>query len=180
MQTITAMEFTRSESESFADVEALLEGCVFHVTRREYWPVIQRSGTVLPNNDGDLPTTFGSSTNSFFRNRGCISVFDYRAPPDGEIIDFRRRCYPFQPASPGGEGIVVLILNPSVHERLLPWTLWQDEKAYTEMVVPYVEAGHVGPLSLHLVDRVIYMRRTEDPNSLAAMLRASCDQRAMG
>ncbi|MCS3360017.1 hypothetical protein NYL07_09160, partial [Xanthomonas translucens pv. translucens] len=146
MPIIPATKYIRSESESFGDVEALLEGCVFHVTRREYWPAIQRAGAVFPNIDGSLASSFGSSANSFFRNRGCVSVFDYRESPDEEIVDFRRRCYPFQPAAPGNEGITVLVLNTSLHEHLQPWTRWQDEKAYGEMIVPRVEAGHIGQI----------------------------------
>lgn len=180
MLIIPATEYVRSESESFGDVEALLEGCVFHVTRREYWPAIQRTGAILPNIDGSLATTFGSSKNSFFRNRGCVSVFDYREPPDEEIIDCRRRCYPFQPAAPGGKGITLLVLNSSLHEHLQPWTLWQDEKAYEEMIVPRVELGHIGPISLNLVDHIMHLRRIEDPNSFTAMLRAAHEQVTAG
>jgi len=175
MKYLNQTEYIRSESDSLADVEALLEGSVFHVTKRAYWPAIQRSGAILPNSDGALETTFGSSRNSFFRNRGCVSVFDYRGEIDEEVIDCRRRCYPFQPALPGSDGIVVLFLNAVIHEHLLLWKLWQNEEAYGEMIVPRVEAGHLGPISLQLVDRAIFIRRTEDSQSLAAMLRAARD-----
>ncbi|RFF54380.1 hypothetical protein D0A36_19785 [Xanthomonas campestris] len=65
----------------------------------------------------------------------------------------------------------MLVLNPLLHEHLQPWTLWQDEKAYEEMIVPRVEVGHIGPIPLKFVDHIMHLRRIEDPNSLAAMLR---------
>ncbi|WP_200957033.1 hypothetical protein [Lysobacter sp. Root916] len=117
-------------------------------------------------------TTFGSSENSFFRNRGCISVFDYRAPSAG-TWERRTDCYPFQPASPGNEGVAIFVLNRVIYGRLQPWTLWGEEKAYNEKIAPYFEAGHEGPISLSLVDRLILLKIMEDPLSLAAMVRKS-------
>jgi len=75
---IVETEIDRLESESFADIEATLEGRVFDVTLREFFSRILVAGVIVPNQDGALPTTFGSSANSFFRNRGCVSVFDFR------------------------------------------------------------------------------------------------------
>ena len=166
-------EVVRGETESTADVRALLQGSVFHVTRRTNWQAIEASGKLLPNPGGNLRTTFGFSRNSFFRNRGCVSLFDYRAPATEEITDFRFRCDPLQPAEPGGEGIAILVLNPSICGRLISWTKWKEEEAYAEMVVPHVEAGHPGPISLEEVQRLIFFRRTEDSHSVAAAFRRS-------
>lgn len=171
--SLNVIGFQRRETESLSDIEVLLEGAVFHVARREHWPAIEASGALLPNPDRSLPTTFGSSANSFFRNRGCICLFDYRAPPDDTIREYRRRCYPFQPAAPGNAGVAILVLNQSVHGELLPWTLWKEAGALDQMVVPHVEAGYPRPIPLRLVDRMILLRVEEDPESFAAVVRAS-------
>ena len=163
-------EYIRSETESLADIECGLEGTVFHVTKRENWPAILATNALVPNQDGRLASSFGSQ-NSFFRRLGCVSLFDYRMPPNDSVFDFRRRCYPFQPAEPENEGIAILVLNPAVYPKLIPWTLWKDQKAYGQMVVPYVEVGHLGPISLDLVERMIFLRHTEDPTSMGAVLR---------
>jgi hypothetical protein len=160
------------ETESLDDLEEYLQGHVFHVTRLAYLPAILKSCEILSNCDGTLPTTFGSSSNGYFRNRDCVSLFDYRPAPTEEIEGFRRRCYPFQPASPCIGGIAILILQPAAYEDLVPWTLWQDEKAWCEMIVPHVEVGYPGPLHLRLMMKIMSVEIKEDPaESLAARLR---------
>ena len=139
--------------------------------RLAYLTSIIECGEIRPNADGALPTTFGSSKNAFFRNRNCVSLFDYRLEPTEEIKDFRRRCYPFAPARPPNGPVAVLILNPEVCGVLVPWTKWKEEEAWSEMVVPYVEAGYPGPLPFRLVSEIISVQQTEDPHSYAAMLR---------
>jgi hypothetical protein len=169
------MDITRtyvcSETARLDDIEAQLEGHVFHITRLAYLPSIIECGEIRPNADGALPTTFGSSKNAFFRNRNCVSLFDYRLAPTDEIKDFRRRCYPFTPARPPNGPIAVLILHPKVCSVLIPWTKWKEEEAWSEIIVPYIEAGYPGPLPLRLVAEIISIQRTEDPQSYAAMLR---------
>lgn len=153
----------------------MLEGHVFHVTKRTYWEKILKVGRLEPNSDYAFPTTFGSSSNSFFRKLGCISVFDYRTPPTEETKNFRNRCYPLQTAKPGTDGIVIMILNPSIYHVLIPWTKWKEHGDMKQMVVPYVEAGHLGPISTDKIDKLIYVRFEEDHNSLAAILRRSLE-----
>lgn len=165
------LNLRRKEGVSLADVDAMIEGHVFHVTRFAYWEAISVCGEVRPNTDGQLPSSFGFSDNSYFKNRGCVSLFDYRTPPDDTILDFRRRCHPFQPAKPGGDGIAILVLSKSAHGNLVPWTRCKEENALCEMVVPYVEIGHPGPISFSKIDQVIFLHIEEDPTSFAATLR---------
>lgn len=173
------LENVRSETDRLEDLQALIEGQVFHVTKRAYWPSIVATGAIVPNSRGKLPTTFGASSNSFFRNRGCVSVFDYRAPPSDEVVDFRRRCWPFQAAVPNEEGIAILILNASLYPALISWDRWKEEQVWREMVVPYVEAGHPGPISVEAIDRAIFLRLMEDPNCHAAIMRRAAEGRRL-
>lgn len=157
--TLEIIKIRRLESESFDDIKVDLEGKVFHVTKQAYWPNIVGSGKIRANKDGSLPTTFDSSHNSYFRKRNCVSVFDYRTPIDENIKDFRRRCHPFQAATPGGDGIVICILSPKVYYKLI-----HPPKGVTcEMVVPYVEAGFPCAISLDYIDKAIFLWREEDP-----------------
>ena len=164
-------KYVRSETESLDDIEAYLQGKVFHVSRLDYLPSIIKCGEIRVNTDGVLPTTFGFSNNSFFRNRDCVSLFDYRSEPTEEIRSFRLRCYPFRPADPSNEGIAILILQSKVYGNLVPWTLWKEERAFREMVVPHVETGYPGSISLSMVEEIISVEITEDPKSSAAQLR---------
>lgn len=170
------LEFVRKEGESLADIEAMLEGRIFHTTRRENWEKIVDSGEIRPNPDGRLPSTFGYAKNSFFRKRGCVSVFDYRMPPDDAIQGFRRKCRPFDPAGEGA-GIAILLLKNSVEARLISWEKWKKEEAWGEMIVPHVEAGHPGPIVLSDIEQVVFLYVEEDPNSVAATLRRAIRRR---
>jgi len=170
---VETIEIVRLETAPKADIEAMLEGHVFHVTKLAYWESILMTGGLEPNTDYSFPTTFGSSSNSFFRNLGCISVFDYRTPPTVETKDVRYRCYPLQAAEPGTDGIVIMIFNPSIYDALIPWTTWKEHGDLKQMVVPYIEAGHPGPISTDKIDKLIYVRFEEDPNSFAAILKRS-------
>ena len=170
METI---EIVRLETAPKADIEEMLKGHVFHVTKRAYWEAILKTGCLKPNTDYSFPTTFGSSSNSFFRNLGCICVFDYRTPLTKETEDFRYRCHPLQAAEPGTDGIVIMIFNPAIYGALIPWTKWKEHGDLKQMVVPYIEAGHLGPISTDKIDKLIYVRLEEDPNSFAATLRRS-------
>lgn len=66
---------------------------------------------------------------------------------------------------------VIMIFNPSIYDALIPWTKWKEHGDLKQMVVPYVEAGHPGPISTDKIDKLIYVRFEKDPNSLAAIFR---------
>ena len=161
-------KYFRRETESLDDISSLLEGRVFHVTKLAYLDAILTSGEIRPNGDSSLPTTFGYLSNGFFRKRNCISLFDYRLEVTDQIREFRTRCRPFQRAR---DGIALLILMPDIYDALVPWTLWKDEEAWGDQVVPYVEAGYRGSISIDLIDEIICLTLEEDPNSIAARIR---------
>lgn len=98
----------------------------FYVTKRENIEAILSSGALLPNTDGRLETTFGSSAKSLFGLIGCVSVFDFRKQDVPNIAEYRRRCYPFQADHPGDAGIVIFMLKPESYKVLLPWTEWSE------------------------------------------------------
>jgi hypothetical protein len=161
------------EDEAPERVEDLLEGRVFHVARYELLEQIQKDGVLRSNADGSLQTTFGSSSSSYFRKRGCLSLFDYREPPNDTIRDFRSRCAPLQPARVGGPGVAIFMLRPAVFSQLIPWTQWKMDQACGDMIVPYVEAGFPGSIPIEQIEEVIVVRVLLNPNanSLAARLR---------
>ena len=56
----------------------IIEGKVFHVSKSKFWTKIEETGKIISNINGNLETSFGSSNNSYFKKKGCVSVFDYR------------------------------------------------------------------------------------------------------
>ncbi|HEC26682.1 MAG TPA: hypothetical protein ENI67_04650 [Gammaproteobacteria bacterium] len=146
-----------------------LEGNVFHVTKQDNWVKIESSGEIKPNINDDLETSFGSSSNSYFKNKGCVSVFDYRKIHEDKHKEFIGKCRPTIPLSEES-GIAIIIFKPDIYPKLLLWDNWKTEDG-RQMVVPYLEAGHPGPIPLVLVEKAILVTVTEDPNSLAVIMR---------
>jgi len=60
---------------------------------------------------------------------------------------------------------------PDIYAALIPWTRWKEEEAWSDQVVPYVEAGYPGSIPINLIDEVICLTLEENPNSFAAKLR---------
>ena len=122
----------------------ILEGKVFHVSLTSNWAKIRESGEILSNNENALETTFGSSSNSYFKNKGCVSVFDYRRIHDEKPQKHIHKCRPTRPLV-DGKGITIFILKSEVYGRLMTWENWKNEDL-RQMVVPHVEAGYPCPL----------------------------------
>lgn len=125
----------------YADARAQLiprlRGRSFHVTCGLNLEPIVRASAILANENGELATTFGSSGNSFFRNGGCVSVFDYRDIGDAELEDTLMRCSPWQSADKCGDQLAFLFLRETARDGLRSWMDWKAERALAELVVPY-------------------------------------------
>lgn len=148
----------------------LVEGRVFHVTRRTNLPSIFKSGGLHPDRERTYPTTFGSSYNSYFRNRNCVSVFDLVHPTRDQVESRLKDCRPFAPAKPGAD-IALLIISPEAHPHLVSWIRSREDLVPGEMVVPYVEAGYPTFLPLRLIDEIIEVEVQEVPDSFQAIHR---------
>jgi hypothetical protein len=93
-------EISRIHIESGDPLDKLmcyLEERVFHVTKACHWPEINASGEISPNNNGELETSFGFSENSYFKNNGCVSVFDYRNIYKEKPQQHMYKCHPTKP-----------------------------------------------------------------------------------
>jgi hypothetical protein len=155
----------------FEAVHRYLKGRVFHVTRLSNLPLIQECGEIRPNNDESFQTTFGMTDVSFFRKRGCVCLFDYQNATPEQIEDSIWKCSPVQALTPQS-GIAIFMISANKCPKLLSWEQWKHQKAWGEMVVPHVEAGHYGPIPLALIDEIICVERDEDdPNSFIYQLK---------
>ena len=104
-----------------------------------------------------------------------MSLFDYRCVTREDLDHSLTKCSPIDSihAQSPDHGIAIFLLSPSRCPTLLPLSLWKEEEAWAEMIVPYVEAGHKGPISLALVDEVICVEvePDEDWDPIIARLR---------
>ena len=180
---ITRLQF--SETGLFGFLLPYLKDRVFHVTNESNFDSILNCGEIRPNKEGPFHAPFGFSGNAFFRNRGCISLFDYRPETKAELdtqekIDFYLfKCMPTLPATPE-TGIAILFIFESVYPALLPWTLWKEEEAWVERVVPYFETGHHGPIALKNIEEALLVSVLEDenPDPIIVALRRARRRRA--
>jgi len=165
------IEVHLSIHESLNNFKPSLEGCVFHVTSRVNWTYILNSGAIKPNTNGQFHSTFGSSRNSYFRNRGCVSLFDYRLPLD-ENVEFKRgKCSPFQLEALHSNGLTFAFLSHKSYSQLIPWSNWKIDGANQEMIVPEIEVGYLGAIPLAEIVHVTHLLIDEDPNSLGSRLK---------
>ena len=147
----------------------LLEGRVFHVSRLSNVSAILRAGAIMPNVAGRLRSTFGHATHAFFAHCGCVSMFDLRSsrPGQGGDDDPLWRCSPWRAAA-DDSGVAIFVLAPEDCIDLVPWTAWQPSP---ELIIPYVEAGHLGPISLASVEELFEIQVEASPDPFLATLQ---------
>lgn len=144
----------------FEDLKPLISGKVFHATTDENYQAILKSGYVRPNTE-DRQSPFGSTATGFFRRRGCVSVFDYREFGSAAWREHAFKCLPTMPLE--REPVMVLLFVSSAHHAsLIPWSLWKEEAAWSERVVPHVEAGFLGQIPLAAIELAMILSRQQN------------------
>jgi hypothetical protein len=169
MTTCGTSSIEISESR-YPELLARLLGKAFHVSKMANYSGILKAGSIHPNPDCAYETSFGSSSNSFFKNRGCVSVFDYRNVPQEKFDQFAGRCHPLTAARDDGK-MVVFVLCTEAANNLISWENWKTEEAHSEMVVPYVEAGYKGSLALTYVETILIVHVVPDPDPVVKALK---------
>jgi hypothetical protein len=152
-----------------------LRGRVFHVTPLAVFDQICEAGEIRPNTNGQFAMVMGS-TSSFFRNRDCVSLFDYRSASAKQINDSIGKCSPFHLRASDPEmdfepKIAFLFLSKTAHGQLIPWIRWKEEKALSEKIVPFVEAGYPGPVPVPMIEEVLRVTINFPTDSILAILR---------
>ena len=83
-----------------------------------------------------------------------MSFFDYRSYGTPHWEEHAYKCFPTQNLRKG-EKVCLLFLDEKIYEDLIPWTAWKDEKAWCDRVVPWVETGYKGKVSLDFISEVL-------------------------
>lgn len=152
----------KTESITVSSTEELstyLEGCVFHITLAETARNIIITGEIQNNLNGDRHSPFGYNI-GFFRKNGCVSFFDYRnegAPPEDGWDFYRNKCHPIM-AFQNSHEIAVFFLKEPQYKHLISWKVWEEEKAYSQNIVPYVEVGLKGNVLLSDISKIYFIR----------------------
>ncbi|HCM56336.1 hypothetical protein OGY20_09975 [Citrobacter sp. Cpo114] len=131
------------------DIIPMLAGKVFHATPTTNMKFIRESGGLVPGTELLYRDYIWDSSNGFFRRRGCVSFFDYRNFGTSQWKnDDVFKCFPTQGLNPG-ESVSILFLDESEFNMLIPSTVWNEEEAWTEVIVPHIEVGYKGKVSLN-------------------------------
>ena len=166
------IEIAESEKTRFCEG---LRGRVFHVTCASNLDKIKNAGEILVNVDCNLTTTFGNSENSFYRLRGCVSVFDYESPTDEKWREYMWKC---DPLGARKDDLAFLFLSEEAKNNLIRWSKasldWD-----TERVVPHIEAGYMGNIPLSSISEILVVKVIIDTESLAYRLNQARDNAKM-
>ena len=118
------------ELESKNELMPILKGKVFHVTPAFNFPQIEKSGAIFPNQNSEWSSIFGNSINGFFRLRGCVSFFDYRAYGSDEWEAHAYKCTPTQ-IFHQTDTISILVLSEEHYGELESWINWKLEEKWS-------------------------------------------------
>ncbi|MCG7938116.1 MAG: hypothetical protein N0C88_04565 [Candidatus Thiodiazotropha lotti] len=143
------------ELESENELIPILKGKVFHVTPTINFPLIEKSGAIIPNQNNEWRSLFGNSINGFFRLRGCVSLFDYRAYGTEDWEEHAYKCTPTQIFAQT-DIISILVLSKDHYAKLESWINWKLEEKWSQRVVPHVEVGYPGKVKVeYLTEHLI-------------------------
>ena len=155
------------ESQKRPFVEGL-RGEVFHVTLAKNLASIKKSTGILVNTGTERDTTFGDASNSIFRKKGCVSVFDYESPTRENWQKHMGKCNPLLRSD--DDELAFLFLGENAKNNLIRWSQIENEWIGTR-VVPHVEAGHLGIIALTDIKEIVVVKIIIDPNTLASKLK---------
>lgn len=156
-RALAELQMTYSVQARSSPVLDLLEGRVFHATTIRAWQQIKVEREIRP--DASACFSAYGGCNSYFRNRGCVCVFDWRRQ-DEEAKRFRGVLHPLNHAR--HPQVVLLVMREEIHGRLIPSEAVRQERAWSELVVPIVEAGHEGAIALSLIDLAVVVSLQTD------------------
>lgn len=157
MEKYKIFSLTRNQLRNHLFKELI--GKIFHITSFESFLSIISAGYI--NNNKKLEYTLNWESNSYFRNRGCVSVCDlFNNTRPKKIRSASFSSYPI--FEQGNNGItVILFLKKEAYDNVKTWESWKKEKAFTEMVVPHLESGYPDKIPLDIIDE-IWIVQTKD------------------
>ena len=164
------VELTLEQIGAYSSIEPMLDGNIFHVTPLHNLGAILQTQELRPNSSGKLEGAFGNFRNSYARIRNRVSLFDFYNPPKSKIAEHVHKCLPTHKAS-SDFPLAFLFLSETFWPQVIPYSKEEFEANLNQQVVPYVEATYPGPIPLHAINKIIKITFTEDPNSLASMLK---------
>ena len=159
---------TQRELKTFVLTRA--RGRTFHVTCIANVSSIIADGAIRPRHQGGPASPFGNYETAYFPSRGLVSVFDFRHATTSQLDSGWCAGGPGTALGPCKNRLALFFLSTLAAERLEPWPDWDAQQG--QMLVPYVESGHPGPIELDSIAELLELTVSGDPSAHAdAMLR---------
>lgn len=132
---------------------------VFHVTTREAWPCIERSGRVLVS----PPDCVTRWENAGLRCIGHVSLCNLRSLEE-EDLEHGLQKYHFLDPRRNSRGPVFLFLRRRAIEDIGTYRQLKDKvNNLGKLIVPFIEAGYPGDLSLTKIADVLVVDVLRSP-----------------
>lgn len=142
---------------------------VFHVTTQEAWPFIEASGRVL----GSPPDCFVQWPNAGLRCLGYVSLCDLRSL-DEEELQHGLEKYPhlLYPLGDSSGPVYLFLRRSAIHDIGTYQQLADRVNDLGKLIVPHIEAGYAGDLSLAKIADVLVVDVLRSPTPLLGRLQA--------
>lgn len=134
-----------------------VSGTIFHCTTEKNFEGVKQDGYLKVNPGNQFQSPFGCY-DSYFRSEGCVSFFDYRDVNSEEWANNAYKCWPLRRLN-SSQKLVLLVLYVNEYSQLIHWTKckpkWEEDRS--KMIVPHVELGFPGNVSLSLISKCIVL-----------------------
>ena len=168
------IELTLEQSGAYKSIKPMLDGNIFHVTPLHNLASILHDRGIRPNDSGNLEGAFGNHPKSYARVRSRVSLFDFHNPPESKIEEHIKKCMPTRDAS-ADMPLAFLLLAESYWSNVIPYSTDEFDANLDKQVVPHVEATYSGTIPLEAIKQIIKATFTEDPDSVAYILKRARD-----
>lgn len=148
--------FTLTEKMAYKKLWPKLKGRVFHRTSLENYHKILECGFIGNNQNEKYKLNWQS--NSYFRNKKCISVCDlynHTRPRLTKKAIYQYRI--FSQRTDLNDKFVFLFLAESAYHKLIQW---EKEKTYSGTFVPHLESGYPDKIPLSLISEIWFIKIT--------------------
>ncbi len=148
---------------SYDEIEPFVMGKVFHITPGYNTEKILKCGKIINNKDKQYKSPLNTGVGSgYFRDRGYISLFDYRYPESPEFKDNVSSCglHSFIKHKPHTAS--VFILKQSEYTKLLTLEGIKEKEGWPiGQIVAHVEVGYPDSIDLSLIEKHIIFKMSD-------------------
>jgi hypothetical protein len=162
-----ARDRRRFADSSIARIFPILRNGIWHTTGPWAMRSMLATDQIRPN-QREFPYSFPQTANSYGFNKGYVCLFDFGVVAEPEYVRFYERWAEFferqKPFT-----VAIELDRAALGEKLVPNDVAKREVGYKKVWIPYVEAWHIGPISLASCARQYVL--IDSPNRLPRITR---------